>query len=52
MGFWKKTLCGDPSFLGAVAEFLVGKASSCWCCSFWRGVLYGGIAGAAVGLAF
>lgn len=38
IGLIKMALCGDKSPLGAIAEFLVGSASVCWCCSFWRGV--------------
>ena len=36
----KRALCGLSSPLGAVAELLVGSASECWCCSFWRGVAW------------
>lgn len=45
----KKLLCGERSVLGNLAEILVGAARSCWCCSFWRGVAYGALAGFAVG---
>ena len=41
VGIVKQALCGLKSPLGAIAEFLVGKASVCWCCSFWRGFVYG-----------
>lgn len=40
VGVVKQALCGLKSPLGAVAEFLVGNASVCWCCSFWRGVAW------------
>lgn len=39
----KKVLCGIRSPLGALAEFLVGSGQTCWCCSFWRGVLWGSL---------
>lgn len=45
----KLALCGDKSPLGWLAEKLVGKASVCWCCSFWRGGLYGGLVGLLAG---
>ena len=32
-----------------LAEKLVGRASECWCCSFWRGGLYGGLVGLLAG---
>ena len=41
VGIVKQVLCGLKSPLGAIAEFLVGSASVCWCCSFWRGFMYG-----------
>ena len=41
VGIVKQALCGLKSPLGAIAEFLVGSASVCWCCSFWRGFAYG-----------
>ena len=41
VGIAKQALCGLKSPLGAIAEFLVGSASVCWCCSFWRGFVYG-----------
>ena len=41
VGIVKQALCGLKSPLGAIAEFLVGSASVCWCCSFWRGFVYG-----------
>ena len=41
VGIVKQVLCGLKSPLGAIAEFLVGSASVCWCCSFWRGFAYG-----------
>ena len=41
IGIVKQALCGLKSPLGAIAEFLVGSASVCWCCSFWRGFMYG-----------
>ena len=42
IGVVKKTLCGDTAPLANLAENIVGTASVCWCCSFWRGVLFGG----------
>ena len=44
----KRILCGDKSPLGAIAEFLVGSATTCWCCSFWRGAIWGSIVTALV----
>ena len=41
VGIVKQALCGLKSPLGAIAEFLVGSASVCWCCSFWRGFACG-----------
>ena len=41
VGIVKQALCGLKSPLGAIAEFLVGSAIVCWCCSFWRGFAYG-----------
>lgn len=46
-GIVKTTLCGLKSPLGWLAEKLVGSASICWCCSFWRGVMWGMIFSAA-----
>lgn len=44
MTFIKKLLCGfNP--IGAFAELVAGKAKECWCCSFWRGVLFGAVVG-------
>lgn len=40
IGVIKQALCGLKSPLGALAELLVGSASVCWCCSFWRGVAW------------
>lgn len=40
VGLIKTTLCGLKSPLGWLAEKLVGSASVCWCCSFWRGVVW------------
>lgn len=37
----KKIFCGYRSPLGAIMDFLVGSARTCYCCSFWRGALYG-----------
>jgi hypothetical protein len=37
----KLLLCGIKSPLGAFAEWAVGSASECWCCSYWRGFLWG-----------
>lgn len=48
----KKILCGETSPLGEIAERLVGKVSECWCCSFWRGALWGAIAGALTASVF
>ena len=48
-GLTKIFLCGEKSPVGDFAEFVVGSALSCWCCSFWRGVLLGFIAGVVVG---
>ena len=46
----KLALCGLKSPLGWLAEKLVGRASECWCCSFWRGGAYGAVLGLAAGL--
>lgn len=41
--WYKRLLCGyNP--LGAFAEWAVGSAKSCWCCSFWRGLMIGAAA--------
>ncbi len=40
VGVIKTVLCGLKSPLGYIAEVLVGNASVCWCCSFWRGVAW------------
>lgn len=37
----KQVFCGYYSPLGAIMDFLVGSARTCYCCSFWRGGLYG-----------
>lgn len=42
-------LCGSGSKIGDAAEVLVGEAKVCWCCSFFRGLLIGGIVGGIVG---
>lgn len=42
-------LCGTDSKIGDAAEVLVGEAKVCWCCSFFRGLLVGAIAGGIVG---
>lgn len=41
----KRVFCGLHSPLGALMDILVGSAKECYCCSFWRGALYGGIGG-------
>lgn len=43
-----EVLCGPRSKIGDVAEWLVGEAKHCWCCAFFRGFLFGAIAGACV----
>jgi hypothetical protein len=43
-----KFLCGTESAIGDFAELIVGEAKHCWCCSFFRGLLYGGLVGSAV----
>lgn len=50
--WYKRLLCGyNP--IGAFAEWAVGQARECWCCSFWRGVLTVGLPlGLLIGLAF
>lgn len=52
VGIVKQALCGLKSPLGAAAEFLVGSASVCWCCSFWRGVMYGLLIALLIGATF
>lgn len=37
----KNILCGLNSPLGDIAEKLAGRAVVCWCCSFWRGFMWG-----------
>ena len=39
----KKILCGEQRGLGDVAEFFVGSAKVCWCCTFWRTCATAGI---------
>ena len=50
VGIVKQALCGLKSPLGAIAEFLVGSASVCWCCSFWRGFVYGIVFALMIGI--
>ena len=50
VGIVKQALCGLKSPLGAIAEFLVGSAIVCWCCSFWRGFVYGLVFALMIGL--
>lgn len=44
----KRVFCGYYSPLGAIMDFLVGSARTCYCCSFWRGGLYGACFGGTV----
>lgn len=44
----KRIFCGFHSPLGAIMDFLVGSARTCYCCSFWRGGLYGTCFGVAI----
>lgn len=41
---YKRVLCGY-NIIGDLAEVLVGSAKVCWCCSFWRGVMWGSALG-------
>ena len=50
VGIVKQALCGLKSPLGAIAEFLVGSAIVCWCCSFWRGFVYGIVFALMIGI--
>ena len=45
---YKRLLCVEGSTLRKVADFLAYGATDCWCCSFWRGVVIGGLIGGAV----
>lgn len=44
----KRALCGFKSPLGAIMDFLTGSARTCYCCTFWRGALYGTVFGAVI----
>lgn len=44
----KRFFCGFYSPLGAIMDFLVGSGRTCYCCSFWRGGLYGACFGGLV----
>lgn len=62
----KLWLCDEGALLGKVAHFFARLGVSteievdvrgfdvlaiyCWCCTFWRGVLFGGAVGVALGL--
>ena len=45
---YKRVLCGEGNPLRKVADFLAYGATGCWCCSFWRGIVIGGLIGGAV----
>lgn len=45
---YKRLLCVEGSPLRKVAGFLAYGATDCWCCSFWRGVVIGGLISGAV----
>ena len=45
---YKRLLCVAGSALRKVADFLAYGATDCWCCSFWRGMVIGGLVGGAV----
>ena len=45
---YRHSMCADDTVWRRVATWFV---VDCVCCSFWRGALLGGMAGAAVGAA-